>query len=162
MEEREICVRKDFSSIRNKERIKIICDLIKKLWINYRAYNEKIGFFYITNLLEIEADKCFKKDSYDPFYWEEDKWYDLIQELIKNSEKFPNNFMSYETKDITNTINYFTEYWLIYPDFRLKQLLNIFNDLFEIKIREDILDENFWKKLIIPEITKYKEIKKEM
>lgn len=155
MEDRDYCVRKDFSSIRNKERIGVICDLIKTLWVNYRAYNIQIGLFYMTNLLEVEANKSFKEDSYDPFYWEEDKWYDFIQDLIEKSKKFPQNYISYETKDITDTMEYFAKYWLIYPDLRLKQFLNIFNDMFETRIREDALDSNFWKNLFNTEINNY-------
>lgn len=157
MSDRDYCIRRDFSSMRDIKRIDVICGLVKQLWINFRANDNKTGFFYITNLLELEADKRFKQDSYDPFYWEEDKWYDFMQELITSSKKLKQNFPLEETQEIKNTVEYFRRYWLIYPDFRFKQFLNVFDDLFEVRIREDILTDKFWKQLIAPEVVKHQE-----
>ena len=82
MEEREICVRKNFSSIRDGRRIPIICNLIDELWQYYRAYDKTIGFYYMTNLLEVEAQK-----DEDPFYWEEDKFLANISEYFNDNIK---------------------------------------------------------------------------
>ena len=125
MEEREICVRKDFSSVRNAKRIPIICNLINELWQRYRMSDSTIGFYYITNLLEVEAQK-----DEDPFYWEEDKWYDKIQEMIKHSKNFKQNY-DLTLKDIQEMsliVSYFESYWLLHQDLRLKQILNIFDE----------------------------------
>ena len=132
MEEREICVRKNFSSIRDGRRIPIICNLIDELWQYYRAYDKTIGFYYMTNLLEVEAQK-----DEDPFYWEEDKWYDKIQEMIERSKKFKKNFelTPNDIQEMSKIISYFESYWLLHQDLRLKQILNIFDELFEEKVR---------------------------
>ena len=149
MEKREICVRKDFSSIRNAKRIPIICNLIHELWQRYRMSDSTIGFYYITNLLEVEAQK-----DEDPFYWEEDKWYDKIQEMIKHSKNFKQNYdlTSKDIKEMSLIVSYFESYWLLHQDLRLKQILNIFDELFEEKVRGyDVVGTGAWKYILIGE-----------
>lgn len=149
MEEREICVRKNFSSIRDGRRIPIICNLIDELWQYYRVYDKTIGFYYMTNLLEVEAQK-----DEDPFYWEEDKWYDKIQEMIEHSKKFKKNFelTPNDIQEMSKIISYFESYWLLHQDLRLKQVLNIFDELFEEKVRGyDVVGIGAWKYILIGE-----------
>lgn len=149
MEEREICVRKDFSSVRNGKRIPIICNLINELWQRYKISDSTIGFYYITNLLEVEAQK-----DEDPFYWEEDKWYDKIQEMIKHSKNFKKNYelTPKDIQEMSSIVSYFESYWLLHQDLRLKQILNIFDELFEEKVRGyDVVGIGAWKYILIGE-----------
>lgn len=151
MEERDVCVRKDFSSIREGKRIPIICNLINELWQRYRMSDPTIGFYYITNLLEVEAKKT---NNGDPFYWEEDKWYDKIQDLIEHSKKFKKNFelTPNDIQEMSKIISYFESYWLLHQDLRLKQILNIFDELFEEKVRGyDVVGIGAWKYILIGE-----------
>lgn len=151
MEERDVCVRKDFSSIREGKRIPIICNLINELWQRYRMSDPTIGFYYITNLLEVEAKKA---NNGDPFYWEEDKWYDKIQDLIEHSKNFKKNYElpPEDIKEMSLIVSYFEGYWFMYQDLRLQQLLNIFDELFEEKIRGwEVLGIGDWNYILIGE-----------
>lgn len=149
MEVRDCCIRKDFSSPRNGKRIYVICNLIYELWVKYRQHNPTIGFYYITNAIELEGSK-----DGDPFYWEEDKWYDKIKEMIKKVEELQQNYeLSWKDYiEMKSTISHFCDYWKLYPDLRLKQILNCFDELVETRIREnDILDKTKWDKIFIKE-----------
>ena len=149
--DRELCVRKDFSSMREGKRIPVICNLINELWQGYRISDPTIGFYYITNLLEVEAKNA---NDGEPFYWEEDKWYDKIQDLIEHSKKFKKNYElpPEDIKEMSLIVSYLEGYWFIYQDLRLQQLLNIFDELFEEKIRGwEVLGVGDWNYILIGE-----------
>lgn len=153
-EDRKLCIKKDFHTPRDERRIPIICNAIYELWTKYRENNPKIGFFYITNLLEVESDRDHKGGDSDPFYWEDEKWYDKIYDLIDNASdfKFNRENTSKENAEMSQILKYFQNYWLLYSDLRLKQIINIFDDMFQEKIREyETTNLDFWKGIFIPE-----------
>ena len=88
---RDLCIRKDFKASRDIRRIPIITDLIYNLWKQYRTNDDSIGFFYITNFLEVKASEKEK----DSFFWEEDEWYDFISNEIKNTKGFIKKYEKY-------------------------------------------------------------------
>lgn len=141
---RDLCIRKDIMNTRDIKRIPVIIDLIYNLWEKYRISNISIGFFYITNLLEIEASK-----DGDPFYWEEDKWYDLISNEIKKTEKFVKNYeiSNKDKKEMKDILNSFANYWKHYQDLRFQQIVNMFDEDFEEYIREyeGVCDSKFYQ-----------------
>lgn len=149
--ERDYCIKNSFENPRDERRIPVICNLIKELWINYRKNTYSIGFYYITNLLEIEGKKDEENGAPDPFYWEEDRWYDKLQDMIIHSKKFQNkNELSIEDiDDINKTIQYFENYWKLYSDFRLIQIIEIFDEVVEEKLRDsNFTNSDFWKTLL--------------
>lgn len=151
MKERDYCIKKDFSTPRDERRIPIICNLIKTLWIKYRENNNLFGFYYITNLLEIEGKKDEKDGASDPFYWEDDEWYDKLQNMISKSEKFEkkNDLSINDLNNINQTIKCFENYWRLYSDFRLMQILEIFDEVVEEKLRDsNFTNFNFWISLL--------------
>ena len=131
---RDLCVRKNITISRDIKRIPVIVDLIYNLWELYRISNPSTGFFYITNLLEIEADKKGE----DAFFWEEDKWYDLISGEIEKAKKFVKNYeiSDKDKQEMKDILQSFSKYWSYYSDLRFQQIINIFDEDFEEYVRE--------------------------
>ena len=64
--------------MRNPKRIDIITQKLNKLWHYYPDFR----FWQLLSVLEI---------SEDPFYWEETKWEQVIDEAIRKIEEKNNN-----------------------------------------------------------------------
>ena len=65
--------------MRKTERIEPFMDKIKEIWIK----NPDLRFGQLINLI---IDKCYELEKSDPFFWEEDKWLELIDKKF-NSKK---------------------------------------------------------------------------
>ena len=85
---RELCVKKDFSTPRNPQRIPVICGLIRELWERYRLYDSSVGFLKIIDIIQNFPSPDNEEDK---FYWEDDRWYDRIQYIIDDSKMLIQN-----------------------------------------------------------------------
>ena len=63
------------SKMRNIERIEPFMDKIKELW----EKNQDLRFWQLINVI---AGRCYELDNSDPFFWEEDKWLELINKAF--------------------------------------------------------------------------------
>lgn len=63
------------SKMRNIERIEPFMDKIKEIW----EKNQDLRFWQLINVI---AGRCYELDNSDPFFWEEDKWLDLINKAF--------------------------------------------------------------------------------
>lgn len=61
--------------MRNVERIEPFMDKIKEIWIK----NPDLRFWQLINLI---AGECYEVENTDPFFWEEDKWLELIDKIF--------------------------------------------------------------------------------
>lgn len=144
---RQLCVKEYFSQPRKLERIPVICDLIEELWERYRLNNLSINFFQLLDLIDLSARG---KENVDTFYWEDDKWYDFLQGLIGSSKKLEQNNLLENVMDMQEITNCFKEYWVMYPDYRFKQILDVFNITIDKdkKMLENI-DSIIWRKFFM-------------
>lgn len=150
--ERDLCIFKNITKQRNVERIPVICNQIKKLWIKLRSNNEAAGFHYVTAYIQSIAYEQYNNGGLDPFYWEEDRWYDFIDNLIDTKEDSGNSYLLVEQLNtMTQIIRYFENYWMLYPDLRLQQILNLFDELVGERAKHEILSVDFWKNIMVPE-----------
>lgn len=144
---RDLCVKKDFITSRNPERIPVICDLIEELWERYRLNNLSINFFQLLDLIDLSSRG---KENIDTFYWEDDKWYDFLQGLIESSKKLEQNNLLENVLDMQEITNCFKEYWLMYPDYRFKQILDVFNmTVNKDNSKLNSLDGRYWRKYFL-------------
>lgn len=61
--------------MRKVERIEPFMDKIKEIWVK----NPDLRFWQLINLI---AGKCYEMENTDPFFWEEDKWLELIDKIF--------------------------------------------------------------------------------
>ena len=157
MKERDLCVRKNFRGSRDKRRIDVICNKMLELWENLKPYNPSIGFFGLTSIILEYANKKFQDPNcIDPFYWEEDKWYDELDLMIveaKDLDKDIASDNSLDVEDMKKTMGHFKSYWYLFNDFRLYQVLDKFDNSFKQRVKEsEIFDGAFWKRFFGVEI----------
>lgn len=143
---RELCVRKDYTTIRRIERIPVICDMIEELWFKSRIKNKNVGFYYILTSIIIESQKK-RKSLGDMFYWEEDIWYDIIEEMIEKEEEKESlyDISTSEFAKAHDVLYNFSKFWEKHQDLRFYQLVVLFDDIFQEHIRRFYpFDMTFW------------------
>lgn len=154
MNERDFCVRKDYVNHRDERRIDVICNKMLKLWEQLRLNNSSVGFVGLIEYIEGVANNKYEDPNCtDPFYWEEDRWYDELDEMISNTKQTKQDNILDRSLEMMDTMNYFKMYWNLYGDFRLYQVIYSFKESFEQKIRDiDVFDNIFWKSFFVKEI----------
>jgi hypothetical protein len=156
--ERDYCIFSSTSNSRKVERIPVICNLIKEFWIKYRAtVDRKAGFHSIIKILEAQASNDYRNgtgSAPDPFYWEEDRWYDKIIDLTEKADRY-NQSLSLTSKDINDmaqVVRYFENYWKLHPALRLQQVFEAYNDLISAKLDNfEFTNVEFWKNVFVDE-----------
>lgn len=66
---------KGMNNMRSVERIEPFMDRIKEIW----KENQDLRFWQLINVI---LAKCYELENSDPFFWEEDKWLDLINKAF--------------------------------------------------------------------------------
>ena len=66
---------KGMNNMRSVERIEPFMDRIKEIW----KKNQDLRFWQLINAI---FAKCYELENSDPFFWEEDKWLDLINKAF--------------------------------------------------------------------------------
>lgn len=146
IEFKELCKRKNFFESRNPNRISAICDEIESLWNEKRKCNKNTGFYFVINLIILEGRDT---NSGDIFYWEEDKWYDLIKNMTKNVEPTMKKFqITTREKELAHNVMFkFEEFWRKNSDLRFFQIVLLLDDMLQEYIRLFFpFDVEFWDK----------------
>ena len=149
-EKRDVCIRKNLMQQRDVRRIPIICEQLKRLWVRYRRDNEATGFYTIICMLQsISYEQYELKYGIDPFFWEEDRWYDFIDNLIETKEGLSNPYLSMEQlNDMGKIVKFFEDFWMLFPDLRLWQVFDFLEDAVGEQLKFEILSVDFWKAVL--------------
>lgn len=149
--DRELCIKKDFGTPRNIKRIPVICNLIREYWERRILNDSSIGFLKIIDSIEEPVYKdFFSEKCCDPFYLEDDQWYDILMKLIEESKKLKHNNPLEHSMDIKEIVKCFEDYWLLHPDYRLQQIFNVFIEALQKDMAMfDTFDSKVWRKFFM-------------